>query len=232
MSRATASKSSTGRKPLSDLTNFQSKKTAPEHGDETDEESSGDEEEEDFDVTSIKKKREITGKKIPDFNEFRAKPKPTIGRKRKFDQSVRSFDHHSPPPASTFHKNPYPDIFTPEPYTISRQKTPSFKYSKPDIETQINEWHVKDVKFVINSVKLDKRDDKYPGALIYKRTGNTAGQVISWSVSEIELIVKLFANQIFPDIFEFGLKANKIPECDFVQESVTFQYTPFDFKEA
>jgi hypothetical protein len=71
MSRATASKSSTGQKPLSDLTNLQSKKTAPEvHDDETDEESSGDEEEEDFDVTSIKKKREITGKKIPDFKRI------------------------------------------------------------------------------------------------------------------------------------------------------------------
>jgi hypothetical protein len=233
MSRAIASKTYKGRKVLADITNVIANSIPEEIEDEeSEEESSGDEDDGEDDENVSKKKKKTTSKvDLPDFNQFRANPKPKLKRKRKFDGGPPLFDHHTPPEGCHFVRNPYPTIFQRENYIILKVATPRFRYSTEQIQNQIDEWHAKDVRFVINSLKLDKRKGTTPGVHIYKKTGITAGQLVSLCIQEIELIMKLLANQIFPDVFEFGPKGNKIPECDFVQESVSFYYSPFNWKD-
>jgi hypothetical protein len=76
-------------------------------------------------------------------------------------------------------------------------------YTEEDLKNQIEAWHFKDTPYVINSLKMNFRKSPCPGVFIYKRTGSTAGQVVSLDLVEMELLIMAISLQIIPDIEEF-----------------------------
>lgn len=113
---------------------------------------------------------------------------------------VEEEDHHHPPPARQFEFHEDLDEVQP-PWD---PKSNIVFLPAPDlssIESQIDYWHERETRSVINSLKVDIREKPYFSILIYKRWGSTVGQCVHLDMFEVEQLISLLVKRIIPDVY-------------------------------
>jgi len=161
------------------------------------------------------------------FEEYMCEIRAKIPRA----QPENKFDHHNSPDLIRLVPSRYFRQFGIEKDAeICANQTP-FNYHTEDIENQIKEWHDKKTRWEVNSIKIDTRLDPCPGAFIYKKSGATAGQLISLNLIEIEMLVDFLSSIILPGIMEAGSEIAKLKRRKFDFKRSTTVFTPIPLLE-
>jgi len=123
------------------------------------------------------------------------------------------FDHHScPKPFKIkFATSRLKQLQVPEETYNSDQRN----YTKAELVQQVDKWHEKEPRYLVNSIAVHLRPAPYHGVFLYKRAGATAGQIISIGLYELEKLITLFCDIILPDIEHSEDEDVRIPKRDF-----------------
>jgi len=144
-------------------------------------------------------------------------------------QTRQHFDHHQSPESFQLVPSSKYRLFGIEKEIGNYLKSVNYKIQ--DVENQINFWHNKKTAWEVNSLKLDIRHRPYLGVYIYKKTGATAGQLITLNLIEMEMMVELLSSIVLPGIKNAGTEETKLKTPKFEYQRSTISFVPIELNE-
>jgi len=162
--------------------------------------------------------------------QFKKPDRPKLIKKE------QEFDHHIAPRDSSFNRynGDLSKLGVKFGESISKKGCPDFSYDQDDITAQIEKWESMKPVYVVNTVFMFVENNLRYGVTLHKKAGASIGQVIPVGLKEMEIMIELFIELIFPDIInadwekERNLLKSEFKPCSLEEEILV---ATWDFKK-